>query len=63
MERETNNAGLNFTRRGAGDVALVFLHYFGGSSRAWSPGSAKVSPWPERGRESPPGARMMQPNE
>jgi pimeloyl-ACP methyl ester carboxylesterase len=27
---------LNYTDSGTGDIALVFLHYFGGSSRTWS---------------------------
>ncbi|MEJ7685394.1 MAG: alpha/beta hydrolase [Segetibacter sp.] len=27
---------MNFARSGSGDLALVFLHYFGGSSRTWS---------------------------
>jgi 3-oxoadipate enol-lactonase len=31
-----NGAALAVRTEGAGDLALVFLHYFGGSSRAWS---------------------------
>jgi len=41
MRREVNGIGLNVVERGesaahGGRPALVFLHYFGGSSRAWS---------------------------
>lgn len=41
MRREVNGISLNVVERGAsatheGRPALVFLHYFGGSSRAWS---------------------------
>ena len=32
-----NGVGLNLAETGAGDSALVFLHYFGGSSRTWGP--------------------------
>jgi 3-oxoadipate enol-lactonase len=36
--------GLNFNvrERGAGEVALVFLHYFGGSSRSWDEVTARL---------------------
>ncbi len=36
--------GLNFNVResGAGEVALVFLHYFGGSSRSWDEVTARL---------------------
>lgn len=33
---QVNGVALNVVEAGAGDRALVFLHYFGGSSRAWS---------------------------
>lgn len=36
MARAVNVTGLHVVERGAGDVALVFLHYFGGSARAWA---------------------------
>jgi pimeloyl-ACP methyl ester carboxylesterase len=32
---DTNGARLHLTERGAGEPALVFLHYWGGSSRTW----------------------------
>ncbi|HEY1888071.1 MAG TPA: alpha/beta hydrolase, partial [Roseiarcus sp.] len=32
---ETNGATIRVTERGAGEPALVFLHYWGGSSRTW----------------------------
>ena len=31
----TNGAAIQVTDRGAGERALVFLHYWGGSSRTW----------------------------
>lgn len=31
-----SNSNLNFIESGKGDIALVFLHYFGGSSNTWS---------------------------
>ncbi|WP_250518819.1 alpha/beta fold hydrolase [Caballeronia sp. ATUFL_M1_KS5A] len=35
METQSNGVRIHFTQRGAGDVTLVFLHYYGGSSRTW----------------------------
>jgi pimeloyl-ACP methyl ester carboxylesterase len=35
MRVETNGVVLNVEQRGAGAPALVFLHYWGGSSRTW----------------------------
>ncbi len=32
-----NGVGLNLAEAGEGGTALVFLHYFGGSSRTWGP--------------------------
>jgi pimeloyl-ACP methyl ester carboxylesterase len=32
---ETNGATVRVTERGAEEPALVFLHYWGGSSRTW----------------------------
>src|SRR5215475_13701279 len=32
---ETNGAAIQATQEGAGGPALVFLHYWGGSSRTW----------------------------
>jgi len=35
MEIETNGTRIHVTDRGNGNLALVFLHYYGGSSRTW----------------------------
>ncbi|WP_250499199.1 alpha/beta fold hydrolase [Caballeronia sp. GAWG1-5s-s] len=35
MNIETNGTRIHVTERGSGDMALVFLHYYGGSSRTW----------------------------
>lgn len=35
MQRMVNNITLNVQEHGEGEPALMFLHYFGGSSRAW----------------------------
>jgi len=35
MMVESNGVHLNVAQRGAGAPALVFLHYWGGSSRTW----------------------------
>lgn len=35
MEIETNSTRIHVMQRGDGDLALVFLHYYGGSSRTW----------------------------
>ena len=35
MKLKINNVELNVVESGAGKIALVFLHYFGGSSRSW----------------------------
>ncbi len=35
MLRQTNKAALNFVETGRGKTTLVFLHYFGGSSKSW----------------------------
>jgi pimeloyl-ACP methyl ester carboxylesterase/ketosteroid isomerase-like protein len=32
---ETNGTRIHVRRRGSGELALVFLHYYGGSSRTW----------------------------
>jgi pimeloyl-ACP methyl ester carboxylesterase len=36
MQHTVNGITLNVREQGEGEPALVFLHYFGGSSRAWS---------------------------
>ena len=35
MHIETNGTRIHVTQRGSGELALVFLHYYGGSSRTW----------------------------
>ena len=36
MKIETNGTRIHVTQQGNGNLALVFLHYYGGSSRTWS---------------------------
>lgn len=36
MKYQINSIGLNVRDQGQGELALVFLHYWGGSSRTWS---------------------------
>jgi pimeloyl-ACP methyl ester carboxylesterase len=38
-----NGADLNLLEAGAGSPALLFLHYWGGSSRTWAPTIAELS--------------------
>lgn len=35
MKNKRNYNGLHFVESGEGEIALVFLHYFGGSSKTW----------------------------
>ncbi len=35
MKITVNNTGINVQQHGHGELALVFLHYYGGSSRTW----------------------------
>jgi pimeloyl-ACP methyl ester carboxylesterase len=35
MQIETNGTRIHVTQRGSGNLTLVFLHYYGGSSRTW----------------------------
>jgi pimeloyl-ACP methyl ester carboxylesterase len=35
MKYQVNGVALNVRQQGQGDLALVFLHYWGGSSRTW----------------------------
>lgn len=35
MKITVNNTGINVQQHGRGELALVFLHYYGGSSRTW----------------------------
>jgi pimeloyl-ACP methyl ester carboxylesterase len=43
MDIETNGTRIHVTQRGEGDTALVFLHYYGGSSRTWDGVGAALS--------------------
>lgn len=43
MEIETNGTRIHIKQRGSGDLALVFLHYYGGSSRTWDRAANKLS--------------------
>ncbi|HHT3530931.1 TPA: alpha/beta fold hydrolase [Enterobacter asburiae] len=35
MKINVNDTGINVQLQGSGELALVFLHYYGGSSRTW----------------------------
>ena len=35
MLKQIDGINLHYRERGTGDTALIFLHYFGGSSRSW----------------------------
>ena len=43
MEIETNGTRIHVTQRGSGNLALVFLHYYGGSSRTWNRVAERLS--------------------
>ncbi|MBP1207382.1 pimeloyl-ACP methyl ester carboxylesterase/ketosteroid isomerase-like protein [Duganella sp. 1411] len=43
MKIETNGTRIHVRQQGGGELALVFLHYYGGSSRTWDPVAAKLS--------------------
>lgn len=43
MEIETNGTRIHVKQQGSGDLALVFLHYYGGSSRTWDGVASKLS--------------------
>lgn len=43
MKIETNGTRIHVKQQGNGDLALVFLHYYGGSSRTWDAVAAKLS--------------------
>jgi pimeloyl-ACP methyl ester carboxylesterase len=36
MKRKIGKLSLNVEERGAGEVSLVFLHYWGGTHRTWN---------------------------
>ena len=44
MKVASNGIVINVEERGAGDPALVFLHYYGGSSRTWKHVIARLAP-------------------
>jgi pimeloyl-ACP methyl ester carboxylesterase len=43
MEIRSNGTRIHVTQRGSGELALVFLHYYGGSSRTWDGVAAELS--------------------
>jgi pimeloyl-ACP methyl ester carboxylesterase len=43
MKVKSNGIGINVEEKGSGDPALVFLHYYGGSSRTWKYVTAPLS--------------------
>jgi pimeloyl-ACP methyl ester carboxylesterase/ketosteroid isomerase-like protein len=47
MEIRSNGTRIHVMQRGSGELALVFLHYYGGSSRTWN---AVASALPDRYR-------------
>ena len=44
MEISSNGITIHVEQQGAGDPALVFLHYYGGSSRTWAHVTARLAP-------------------
>jgi pimeloyl-ACP methyl ester carboxylesterase len=44
MKIDSNGVALHVEDQGAGDPSLVFLHYYGGSSRTWKHVTAKLAP-------------------
>ena len=43
MDIKTNGTQIHVTQRGSGELALVFLHYYGGSSRTWDGVASELS--------------------
>lgn len=43
MEIETNGTRIHVAQRGSGELAVVFLHYYGGSSRTWDGVASELS--------------------
>lgn len=43
MKIETNGTRIHVTQQGSGNLAIVFLHYYGGSSRTWDKIAEKLS--------------------
>jgi len=44
MKVASNGLSLHVEEQGSGDLSLVFLHYWGGSSRTWRHVTAKLAP-------------------
>lgn len=44
MRLASNGLKIHVDERGDGDVALIFLHYWGGSSRTWKHAIARLAP-------------------
>jgi pimeloyl-ACP methyl ester carboxylesterase len=44
MKVQSNGIALHVEERGAGELSLVFLHYYGGSSRTWKHVTARLAP-------------------
>jgi pimeloyl-ACP methyl ester carboxylesterase len=44
MKIESNGIALHVEEQGTGDPSLVFLHYYGGSSRTWKHVTARLAP-------------------
>ncbi|XXT21128.1 alpha/beta fold hydrolase [Sorangium sp. So ce429] len=44
MKITANRIQIHVRERGEGDIALVFLHYWGGSSRTWAAVAEALSP-------------------
>ncbi len=44
MKVVSNGISIHVEERGTGDVSLVFLHYYGGSSRTWKYVTARLAP-------------------
>jgi pimeloyl-ACP methyl ester carboxylesterase len=44
MKIKSNGIALHAEERGSGDPSLVFLHYYGGSSRTWEHVTTKLAP-------------------
>ncbi|MEW6344848.1 MAG: alpha/beta fold hydrolase [Paraburkholderia sp.] len=43
MEIKSNGTRIHVTQQGSGELALVFLHYYGGSSRTWDGVASELS--------------------
>jgi hypothetical protein len=49
MKYQINDIELNVRDQGQGEIALFFLHYWGGSSRTWSEVIERLESWYDRG--------------